>query len=121
MGPPQWVAAAAAADVAGGASSAGVQLFLFHSVLHYGGIDETGVQEGLLGLAARCRLYPSQSSPRQQEKEGVCVCVMDSPWDDLSVAGGGVKAGTSATGPTSCSRTAQWESLCVWGRDGGGA
>lgn len=65
-GPTQWVAAAA--DVAGGAASAGVSL-LFHYALPYRGINETGGRgmgwrEGLLGLAARYRLYPSQCSLR---------------------------------------------------------
>lgn len=92
VGPTQWVAAAAA-DVAGGAASAGVSLF-FHSALHYGGINETGGRgmgwrEGLLGLAAHCRLYSSQSSLRGRGG-GFHTWVMDSLWDDFSVAGGGV-------------------------------
>lgn len=114
--------AACGADTVGGSSSSRCCwrcslrrcVAFFHSALHYGGINETGGRgtgwrEGLLGLAAHCRLYPSHSSLRG----GGGPHLGDGFTVGRFLRGGRRRrAQTSAAGPASLS--------CCWERGAGG-
>lgn len=91
VGPTQWVAAAAA-DVAGGAASAGVSLFftlrcITKELMRPGG--------GAWGGERVCWVWPLTAGSihhnlHSEAGGGFHTWVMDSLWDDFSVAGGGV-------------------------------